>query len=250
MSDPGAGDGHEPFLSVVIPALDEEFLLERCLTALDVQDYSGGYEVVVVDNGSTDATATVARAHGARVVHEPRRGTARARRTGFADARGDVIVSTDADCVAPAEWLSNLAAAMADPEIDGVVGGFTYVCRRRGVRLALRVLMPVAFGVDRLFGGHFSEANFALRRHAYRRVGGFRIGASEGIDLTRRLRAAGFRLRVDHRLRVETSGRRFDHAFARTVGAYVRNWLYIGISGRQYPRPLASYDPVRLSHAG
>lgn len=228
-------------MSVIIPALDEERLLDACLTALSRQDYAGRWEVIVVDNSSRDGTAGVAARHGAVVVREPQRGAAAARRAGFAAARAQILVSTDADSAAPPDWLTRIATAFADdPGAAGLVGGIAYTSDRPGVELALRALTAAALFVDRRFGGHFSEANFAVRRSAYEAVGGFRVGASEGIDLSRRLRRAGYRLRVDHRLRVRTSARRFEEAFLSSAWVYARNWLYMAITGRQYPRPLAS----------
>lgn len=230
-----------PALSVIVPALDEEEPLDVCLTALSQQEYAGPWEVIVVDNGSRDDTAGVAARHAARVLREPRRGAAAGRRAGFAVARGEILVSTDADSEAPPDWLGRIAAAFAaDPEAAGLVGGIAYASDRRGIELTLRALTRIAFFVDRCFGGHFSEANFAVRRSAYEAVGGFHIGASEGIDLSRRLRRAGYRLHVDHRLRVSTSARRFEEAFLPAAWAYARNWSYMAITGRQYPRPVAS----------
>src|ERR671910_2241382 len=86
-------------VSVVIPCLNEAESIEACVAAarkaLDEGDYTG--EVVVVDNGSTDGSGTLAADAGARVVHEARRGYGRAYLTGLAEARGRYIVMLDAD---------------------------------------------------------------------------------------------------------------------------------------------------------
>jgi hypothetical protein len=86
-------------VSVVIPCLNEAQTIERCVQAarevLDANGIEG--EVVVADNGSTDCSAALAEAAGARVVHEPRRGYGSAYQAGFAAARGDYIVMLDAD---------------------------------------------------------------------------------------------------------------------------------------------------------
>ena len=86
-------------VSVVIPCLNEAGNIEQCVraawAALDANDISG--EVIVADNGSTDGSAELARAAGAGVVHEPRRGYGSAYLAGFAAARGDYIVMADAD---------------------------------------------------------------------------------------------------------------------------------------------------------
>ena len=86
-------------VSVVIPCLNEAASIERCVTdartAFEGQGWEG--EVIVADNGSDDRSAELARAAGAVVVHEPRRGYGSAYRAGFAAAQGDYIVMADAD---------------------------------------------------------------------------------------------------------------------------------------------------------
>jgi glycosyltransferase involved in cell wall biosynthesis len=89
----------QPRLSVVIPCLNEEANIERCVTlaheVLSAAAIDG--EVIVVDNASTDASAALARAAGARVIHEPRRGYGSAYLAGFAAAQGEYILMADAD---------------------------------------------------------------------------------------------------------------------------------------------------------
>ncbi len=111
-------------VSVVVPAYNEERYLGRCLAALARQTYPADrFEVIVVDNGSTDATAELARRYGVRVIAEPRKGVAYARQTGFEAARGEVIASTDADTVVPPFWVSRIAAHFwADPVLGAVYG--------------------------------------------------------------------------------------------------------------------------------
>jgi glycosyl transferase family 2 len=86
-------------VSVVIPCLNEEASIQRCvsesLKALEGQGWDG--EVIVVDNGSDDRSAELAKQAGALVVHEPRRGYGSAYRAGFAAAQGEYIVMADAD---------------------------------------------------------------------------------------------------------------------------------------------------------
>jgi len=112
------------FISVVIPAYNEERYLGRCLQALRAQSCPASrFESVVVDNGSTDTTARIGRGFGARVVGEPVKGIAKARQTGFEAARGEVIASTDADTVVPPFWLARIAGHFArDLELGGLYG--------------------------------------------------------------------------------------------------------------------------------
>ncbi len=92
-------DDEELVVSVVIPCLNEEANIERCVTtALAVMAEHGiPGEVVVADNASEDRSAELAAAAGARVIHEPRRGYGSAYLAGFAAARGRYIVMGDAD---------------------------------------------------------------------------------------------------------------------------------------------------------
>jgi len=83
--------------SVVVPAYNEAAYLGRALDSLQHQDYGGTYEIIVVDNNSTDSTADIAARHGVRVVREPQQGVCAARQRGADCARGEIIISTDAD---------------------------------------------------------------------------------------------------------------------------------------------------------
>ena len=101
-------------ISVVIPCHNEEdgiaAVLEQMPVIVD--------EVVVVDNASTDRTAEVARAAGARVVPEPRKGYGRAYKTGFAAARGDVIVTMDGDGTYPPDSIPLLLYVLVEEKVD------------------------------------------------------------------------------------------------------------------------------------
>ena len=99
-------------LSVVVPVLDDAAHLEECLRALARQTLAP-YEVVVVDNGSSDDSVAVAQRHGARVVHEALRGIPSAAARGYDAATGDVIVRCDADTRAPVDWLERVHRAAA-----------------------------------------------------------------------------------------------------------------------------------------
>ncbi|MEY2516358.1 MAG: hypothetical protein QOJ89_3716, partial [bacterium] len=103
-------------VSVVIPCLNEAENIEQCvrlsLEALAVGGLSG--EVVVSDNGSSDGSAELAAAAGARVVHEPRRGYGSAYLAGFGAARGEYIVMLDADMTYPFEEIPRFVQELRD----------------------------------------------------------------------------------------------------------------------------------------
>lgn len=116
----GAPD-RRPTVSVVIPVRDDATELRVCLERLALQSVAP-LEVVVVDNGSTDDSAAVARAAGARVVAEPRPGIPHAAATGYDAARGDVIARLDADSRPGPEWVARVAEAFTEADVDAVTG--------------------------------------------------------------------------------------------------------------------------------
>ncbi len=108
-------------VSVVIPALNEAEGIGECLESIPREELGKmGYdvEIVVVDGESTDGTRGIAESHGARVLIEPRKGYGRAYKTGFAEARGDVIVTGDADTTYPFGRMDELVALLDREGLD------------------------------------------------------------------------------------------------------------------------------------
>jgi glycosyltransferase involved in cell wall biosynthesis len=102
---------------IVLPCLDEAAALPAVLAGLPP-----GWPVLVVDNGSTDDTAAVARAHGARVVHEPRRGYGSAVHTGLAAATGELVAVLDGDGSLDPDVLPDMADAVGAGRTDLAAG--------------------------------------------------------------------------------------------------------------------------------
>jgi glycosyltransferase involved in cell wall biosynthesis len=124
-----------PSVSVIVPAYNAEETIAECVDSVLAQAYpQERFELIVVDNASTDATSEVVRAYGERlrVVHESRRGAAAARNAGLASASGDVAAFIDADCVAVPGWLRAIVKPLREPSV-GMVGG------------AIRAAMPANF---------------------------------------------------------------------------------------------------------
>jgi glycosyltransferase involved in cell wall biosynthesis len=182
----------EPTVSIVVPVLNGAETIGDLLTALAHQaDAPAAREVLVVDNGSTDATAEIAARFPVTLLHEPTPGPSAARNRGLAQARGAVVVFADADTLPTRRWLSELLAPFADPECI-VVGGraVTY----RPTTPAERFIAQL--GVQRLEYDFFrarvpyvAAESMAVRRDALRAVGGWdeSFRTAEDLDVCVRL---------------------------------------------------------------
>ena len=119
-------------VSVIVPAYNAANTLGDCLAAL--LDQSVGreqYEVIVVDDGSTDRTAELARARGVQVIRQEQRGAAAARNRGAHQARGETLLFTDADCQPAHDWIEKMLAPFARDEVAGAKG--VYRTKQRGL---------------------------------------------------------------------------------------------------------------------
>ena len=122
----------EPLISVVIPNWNSGSLLRRCLASLQSQVTDHPYEIIVVDDGSTDGSADhVADFQSARLIRQPRSGASVARNRGVLEAQGSLILFLDADCAAEPDWIDEIASPLDRKEARVTVGRF--VSRQSGL---------------------------------------------------------------------------------------------------------------------
>lgn len=203
-------------IAVVIPALDEEELVDAAVRSARGDPLGSPVDVVVADGGSRDATLARAREAGARtVLCAP--GRARQQNAGLAVAHGDAVLFLHADSRLPEGWLPAVTGALADP---GVAGG-AFGLRFDGGAFALRFL---EWGVRlrlRLFGLPYGDQALFARRSLLDALGGVPDAPiMEDLDLVRAIRRAG-RLAILP-LCVTTSARRYE---GRVLRHMLRNWL-------------------------
>ena len=216
------------------------------------QDFAGPYEVIVVDNNSSDDTAAIARRHGARVLHEPQPGVCAARQRGTLDARGEIVVSTDADTVHPFDWLTRLDARFRADDVTAVAGP----CKYQDPPWWAAIFPPLWFAavavgygtVGRIF--YVTATNIAFIRAGF---AGYDITLTQGgdeVDLLRRLKRQG-RIVWDASNAVVTSSRRMNQGLPYTLVVsfgYYYGWSYV--LSRLSSRPVVGVAPaIRRGHA-
>ena len=192
-------------ISLIVPAHNEERLIGDTLRTLrESADALGEpFELIVVDDASTDGTTAIARAHGASVVSAGGRQIAASRNAGARAARGEYLIFDDADTHVPALTLRAAVSALQ----AGAVGGGARLRAAHGSPFWLAKMAAFVVSMMRLTrwaAGCF----FFVRRDAFERVGGFdeRYFATEEIVLSRALKRLGRMVIVSEA--VVTSGRK------------------------------------------
>ena len=111
-------------VSVVVPCYNQEDTISRCLTSLINQNYPAeDYEIFLADNGSSDRSVEIARQFcRVRLIQEFQRGGFAARNTAVRQTSGSILVFTDGDCEAGADWLQSIVTAFEEPQVVMILG--------------------------------------------------------------------------------------------------------------------------------
>lgn len=187
--------------SVIVPAYNAEGTLAECLTALQRQSISRSqYEIIVVDDGSTDNTANVARRFNVILAQQRNHGPASARNTGASSAAsGRILLFTDADCVPRQDWIEKMLAPFEDPEIVAAKGSYLTVQREPVARLAQ---IEYEEKYERLAHQEYIDfvdtCSAAYRWDVFSSEGGFdtsfRAAAGEDLELSFRIAKHGHKI--------------------------------------------------------
>jgi GT2 family glycosyltransferase len=192
---PFADEGRWPRISVVVCAYNAAPTIRECLDAALRLDYPD-YEVVVVDDGSTDATGELAREFPVRVISTENRGLSSARNTGLGAADGEIVAYLDSDAYPDPHWLRYLAHSFATSDVVGVGGpnipppgdGMIAECVARSPGGPAHVLLSDSVAE------HVPGCNLAVRASALREIGGFDPrfrAAGDDVDVCWRLQDRG-----------------------------------------------------------
>ena len=185
-----------PKISVIICAYNAASTLEDCLSSLERLTYPN-LEVLIINDGSKDATGEIARRHPSmRLIEVPNGGLSRARNLGLSEATGEIVVYTDADVRVEPDWLTYLVQPFLTSDV--VACGGPNVCPEDDAWLARAVALspggPMHVMLDDRIAEHVPGCNFAVRRDALLAIGGFNpiyLRAGDDVDVCWRLQAQG-----------------------------------------------------------
>jgi glycosyltransferase involved in cell wall biosynthesis len=165
----------KPKITVVVAAYNAEILIGNTIQSLVDQDYPN-YEIIIVDDASTDRTAEIAAAFNCRLIRlERNSGPGIARNKGVEAGSGYYIAFTDADCIVPNNWLSSFELRLRDETLAGVTGGYSDTACNSFISRFMKHELDIR---QKALNGRCRcaiTANFACRRKDFEDVGGFPI---------------------------------------------------------------------------
>ncbi len=203
-------------ISFLIPALNEERWIGDCLRSIAHAHDPRVREIIVIDNGSTDATAEIAASFpGVTVLREPRKGVSRARQRGLDAVSGELVACIDADSRLPEGWVDSVCEKFDDPALTCLIGRCEYfdlaVWKRWIIRTALKllVLFHAMCGKNALYA---HGGNAIYRTRILREAGGFNTHIDfygEDVDTMMRMTKHG-KVTFDPSFTVNASARRIN----------------------------------------
>jgi len=213
-----------PVISVIIPAYNEEYYLAKCLQSLSKQTLDPKlYEVIVVDNASTDKTPDIAKRYSVKLLRERRKSVVFARQKGVDHCQGQVIVSADADTIYPPNWLKKISDCfISHPRLIAIVGWVYYSHTPTWFNFALSLIQEANLWLGKTTGKFpiVYAANFAFKKSAFLKIGGYPAHLPELGDqqyLLFKLRELGS-VMINPQIYCHTSPRKFDrHRFLNII---------------------------------
>lgn len=249
-------------VSIVIPVYNEAAHLPACLDAIAAQTIQP-FEVIVVDNNSTDSTAAIASSYDfVRLISEKRQGVVHARDHGFNAAKGAIIGRIDADTVISKDWVETVLSIFEDTAVDAVSGSVKYHDMSlsplmNAMDLLVRSYLALSLRDEVIMQG----ANMAIRRRVWRNVRSQVCrsgGMHEDFDLTIHTSQHGHRVVFDKSLVASIGARQLDSSFdayAQYILLSPKTYSLHGLKSKRYLYPicvlaLLGYVPLRILHRG
>ena len=205
-----------PFVSVIIPTYNEDDLLKLCLDNLSKQSFPiDKYEIIVVNNSLTSSPEhLMSNYNNVRLLNEKKKGSYAARNKGIHNAKGDILVFTDADCVPSFNWLENGVNSLINTENCGIVGGNVELFYRNPSFLTNAEFYEKTFAFkQKTYVEKFNfsvTANLFTFKKVFDKVGLFNdsLQSSGDLEWGKRVYSAGFKLIYSDQVVVKHPARR------------------------------------------
>ena len=242
----------EKKISIIVPSYNEEKNISRCLTSLLRVDYSPQKkEIILVDNGSTDSTVSIALNIGVRVIVKKGVNVGELRNIGVDESKGDIFAFLDADCSVDRSWCYEALSIFKDEDI-GVTGS---------------CLLPPHNGnwIEKIWGTYLykkssdnrdalyiNSGNFFIKKEAFLAVEGFsnELVSSEDTDICNRINKAGYKIYYNNKIKAIHWG------YPKTIFSFMRREVWHGVGATETnignifhskPLCLAFYNIILLS---
>lgn len=187
-------------VSVIVPAYNSEKYIDHCIRALLEQTCRReDYEVVIVDDGSSDKTAEIVNAYPVRYIYQKNQGPAAARNRGVNEAKGEIILFTDSDCVPTRNWIEEMTRPFNSADIAAVKGAYLTKQREIIARLAQVEfeerfeMLKRAESIDMV-----DTYSAGFKKKIFQQLGGFdttfHVANNEDTDLSYRMSKHGFKM--------------------------------------------------------
>lgn len=223
---------------MIVPAYNAADSISACLENLSHQSYpKDAYEIIVIDDGSTDRTADQVQNFNVTYRHQVNQGPAAARNNGVRKAQGEIILFTDSDCVPDLDWIEKMVTPFQDPDVAGVKGAYKTKQKSLTARFAQAEfedrydLLKKSAWIDMV-----DTYSAAFRKDVFLSAGGFDktfpVANNEDTDLSYRLVGEGHRL-------VFAPEARVYHTHPDTLSKYLKTKFWRGywrmVVYRRYP---------------
>lgn len=223
-------------ISIIIPAYNENEYIGPCLQSLVRQKTKHSFEVVVVDNNSTDDTKKIAESFkdklNIRVITEKQQGRGIARWRGFEEATGDFLFSSDADTIIPPEWIEQFMKYFKNKKIVAVTSLCNIDDPSAKNKALFKLVHLIANEVHRIALGHYCLYGFsyAIRKNIYIKAGKINktLNALDDVDLGKRVKKFG-KIQLVRDMPVLTSNRRYRNGLSRGLIDYAKPLIELAL---------------------
>ncbi len=217
-------------ISLIIPAYNEEKYIGDCLKAVFETHRNSFFEIIVIDNASTDKTAEIASSFGVKVFQENKKGVVRARQKGYLEAKGNILTFIDADTLMPEGWLNVIKNEFEkDKNVVCVSGPYIYYDQSVFLKFLTKLYWYIlAIPIYKIVGYMVVAGNVAIKKETLEKTNGLDTSIEFYGDDTNMARNASKygKVKFTTKLNMFTSNRRLkEEGTLKTTFLYVKNFL-------------------------